>query len=257
MSKIHRKFKYKIDQKGIINRYFHEKENWKSHLENTKKFILKSAKNKNNKIAVILGSGWWLDIPVIELSKIFETVFLIDIFHQKEILYKAKKIPNLKFIETDITGLAETVLETVALSQKRNAKKIRLTDLIPKISNFGIPEIIKPDFIVSVNLLNQLDILITSYLKNQNLYSPKEIKDFQKYIQQNHLNSLKVNKTCLITDYKELNFNKNNVLEYENQLVFVDFPKNKFEDNWEWKFDMNGRYNKNLQTIFKVRAIDF
>lgn len=255
MTKIQRKFKYKADQKGIAVRYLREKENWQPHLINSKNFILKSAKSKNKKVAVVLGSGWWLDVPAEELSKLFETIYLVDIIHPKEIVHKARKYPNIKFIETDITGQTENIFELVK-NYKKTKSKINLLDLQPQNTNFGLPENVKPDFIVSINLLNQLDILITSYLWNHNIYTEQEISKFQKKIQQNHINSLQENKTCLITDYKELNFDNKKNLTEEKQLVFVPFPKGKFEQEWTWKFDLTGNYNKNSQTIFKVKAID-
>ena len=64
-----KKFGFFKDQNGIINRYLREKEAWQAHLSNTRDFIINSSMNKDNSKAVILGSGWLLDIPVDELSK--------------------------------------------------------------------------------------------------------------------------------------------------------------------------------------------
>ncbi len=256
MRKIQNKFKYKADQKGIVTRYLREKENWQPHLTNSKNFILKSAKNKEKKVAVVLGSGWWLDVPAEELSKIFETVYFVDIIHPKEIVHKARQLTNIKFIETDITGQTQNIFELVK-NYKKTKIKINLLNLKPKTIKFGLPENVTPDFIVSVNLLNQLDILITSYLQKHNIYTEQEISQFQKLIQQHHIDNLQKEKTCLITDYKELNYDTKNNLTEEKQLVFVEFPKSKFEQEWKWKFDLSGNYNKNSQTIFKVKAIDF
>jgi len=256
MTKIQRKFKYNADQKGIAIRYLREKENWQPHLVNSKKFILKSAKNKNKKTAIVLGSGWWLDVPTEELSQIFETVYLVDIIHPKEIIHKTRKFENIKLIEIDITGQTENIFEHIK-NYKKTKSKINLLNLKPKTTNFGLPENINPDFVISVNLLNQLDILITSYLRKHNIYTEQEIIKFQQKIQQTHIDNLPKEKTCLITDYKELIYDNKNNLTKEKQLVFVPFPKGKFEQEWTWKFDLTGNYNQNSQTIFKVKAIDF
>lgn len=75
------------DQNGIIRRFKREKQNWDDHMTQSKSFILKSAKNKENlpdnlsakqadKAGVtcaVLGSGWLLDLPLDELSEMFTT----------------------------------------------------------------------------------------------------------------------------------------------------------------------------------------
>ncbi len=48
-----RKLGFSSDSEGILNRYYREEGNWNSHLENTKNFILESAKDKEKGTAVI------------------------------------------------------------------------------------------------------------------------------------------------------------------------------------------------------------
>ena len=85
-----KKFGYKKDREGLITRYLREAENWKLHTENSKKFIIESAKTKKKELCVVAGSGWWLDIPVNELSKMFKKVIMIDITHPTQIIKKSK-----------------------------------------------------------------------------------------------------------------------------------------------------------------------
>lgn len=256
MKQILRKFKYKADQQGIANRYINQQENWASHLQNTKEFILESAESKNKNFAVVLGSGWWLDVPIAEICDIYNKVYLVDIIHPKQIVHKARKFENIEFIQTDLTGLTEKILEIVK-NFKKNKQKPDLQELKNEIRNFGLPNEIQPDFVVSVNLLNQLDILLLSFLEKNNIYTETELQNFRTQIQQSHINSLPKNKSCLITDFHETNFNSNDVLQNEKKLVFAKFPKPKFEKQWDWKFDLNGNYRKNMKTIFKVKAMDF
>jgi len=80
-----RKMEYISDQRGIINRYINEGKNWNLHLENTKKYIINSTKTKNKENVAILGSGWLLDLPLSFLNENFKTIYLVDIYHPRQI----------------------------------------------------------------------------------------------------------------------------------------------------------------------------
>ena len=251
--KILRKFGFKNDQQGIINRYIRENGGWEQHLENTRQFILESAKSKNKAVCVIIGSGWLLDVPIDELSELFGEVLLIDIVHPKQIIHKIKKLKNVNVAEFDITGLIELVYYFL----KDNTKeKQELTVISADYDNDLFEKIINADFVVSVNILNQLDILICDYIKKFDIYSEQEIKEFRKTIQQNHLDILPERKSCIITDYKEINLDENNNIVDSKGLVYIDLPKNKKTKNWQWNFDMSKTYHKDFNTVFKVKGIE-
>ena len=83
--KLLRKLGFFLDSEGILNRYYREKGAWDSHLENTKKAILQSAESKGKNIAVVLGSGWLLDVPLAELAEMFGKVYLVILFIQSKL----------------------------------------------------------------------------------------------------------------------------------------------------------------------------
>lgn len=238
------------DQQGILNRYYREETGWNRHLEHTKNYILKSSLDKNKESVAVLGSGWLLDVPIAELSKTFKNVYLFDIIHPKEIKQKTKRYPNVNCIEADITGGATA--EVYNLIERYNKTKIK--EPLEDIEINGINT--NFDFVVSVNLLNQLDILLTDNLKNLEIYDDIEIKNFKKKIQSKHLENLPNGKSCLVTDYEELIY-KNNNLEKKNPLVIVDLPNGNAIEYWEWAFDTNETYYKNRQTMFNVIAMNF
>ena len=249
--KILRKFGFKKDQQGIINRYLRENGGWDSHLNNTKNFILKCSENKEKNSCVILGSGWLLDVPIEQLIDSFEQIYLIDIVHPRQIIHKYKKQTNIIFIETDIAGYIETVY--FFLKEKKK-QKAALTEIQQHYTN-EFSEIIKnASMVVSVNILNQLDILICDYIAKTNIYSKEEIYLFRKLIQQKHLELLPANKSCIITDYEELNYNDQMQLTQQKPLVHVHLPNNKETVKWRWNFDMNKTYHNNYKTVFKVMA---
>ena len=66
---IYRKLGFYKDQQGILTRYLHEQSSWNEHLTNTKNFILEAVSSRHLESIAILGSGWLLDIPVMELAR--------------------------------------------------------------------------------------------------------------------------------------------------------------------------------------------
>jgi len=247
-NKYFKKIGYYKDQNGIIKRYLREKNNWDLHLENTKSFILESAKNKNKNKAIIFGSGWLLDVPIEKLAEMFEQVILIDIFHPNEILKKISSYKNIKTLELDITGYSKPI----CLFQKQAS----LTNLEPEKKAFDLINSFDCDFFVSLNILNQLDILLIDYLTYNWTILESEILEFRKKIQKEHLNLLPLQKSCLITDYEEENYAGNNLIKSKN-LIHTDLPTSKFSNSWQWIFDTQKTYNNYSKTILNVKAIDF
>ncbi|MEN8119054.1 MAG: hypothetical protein ABFS35_01850 [Bacteroidota bacterium] len=248
-NRILRKFGFKNDQQGIMNRYIRESSGWDNHLKNTKEFIIQSAELKNKTSCIILGSGWLLDVPIVDLSYLFEKVTLIDIIHPAQIVHKINIYPNVEIIESDITGFIEPVYHFMKEAKK---SKLNLHQIEAIHSDFWFNDIKNADFVVSVNILNQLDILICDYIKKFDVYSEQEITEFRKTIQQNHLNVLPKGKSCLITDYEELSMDENNKAIKNKPLVYIDLPKRDNSKKWQWNFDMSQSYNKNLNTVFEV-----
>jgi len=248
-----RKMSYLSDQQGIMNRYIREKENWDKHLNESKNFILKSAQNKENGKAVVLGSGWLLDLPLQELSETFAEVVLIDIIHPKQVLRKIRKFNNVKAIQADITGgMVDYFYHSTKTIQSKDEKFIlEPTDQF----SFNLPE--NTDFVISLNIMCQLHIILVDYLKTLNLYSDSELKELDKQIQLSHLNMLPKNKTCLITDIEEEILDENNQIIGVNPLIHVDLPEGNFSKTWQWKFDSLMTYRDDAKTFFNTQAIDF
>ncbi|MCK4663804.1 MAG: hypothetical protein KAT68_13110 [Bacteroidales bacterium] len=251
--KIINKMGFISDQKGIIDRYFREQQGWNEHIKNTKNFILKSAEIKNKEKVAILGSGWLLDIPIENISKNFKEVYLYDINHPKQIEHKINKYSNVKLITCDITGGVTKQVFNLIKQFKKGKQKVNINDIV--YNDFIFSE--KMDFVISVNIMNQLDNLIIEYLERFNIFKSVELLQIRKKIQEVHIKSLPLNKSCLITDHEELVLNDKNELEKKNNLIFVDLPKGNFRKKWTWKFDSCKTYIKNKKTYFNVIGIDF
>ncbi len=249
--RILRRMGYIFDQSGIYNRYAREMENWNAHLEKTKQYICNFIINNQFDTASILGSGWLLDIPLDFLSPRLEKIVLYDVNHPAQIKQKLKEYRCVKLVTADITGgLIQSVYGAVKLFRK-NKKKTGITEL--KFTGFRPSE--QTDCYISLNVLNQLDILIIDYLKKYRIYSPEELNVLRTAIQKSHLDTMPGNRSCLITDYEELMYRDEDPPVTLKKLLYTDLPEGKNIQRWEWLFDTTGSYNKGYNTLFKVIAM--
>ena len=116
---------------------------------------------------------------------------------------------------------------------------------------------IKPDGYISLNILNQLDILLVDYLKRKNVRIVNtEIKKFRKTIQEFHLNWISKKPGCLITDVREINQVQDQEAE-EKKLLYAELPKAKRVQEWIWDFDLSGNYHPDTKTQMKVKALEW
>ncbi len=239
------------DIEGIYTRFLNEGNNWTEHLENTKKSILISSQNKNKDLCVVLGSGWWLDIPVQELSQMFKRLVLVDIVHPSQIKHKAQKYSNIELIEIEITGIGNKIFNVDSSSS--------LNDLIVSTSiakDFNLSFYNDIDYLVSANLLSQLTVFFEKYLNQKKRFSLSEVNNFAKLIQQNHLDSLPKGKSCLIADYFEKFYDNNNQILHQGKRIYVDLPEKGNKNEWIWKFDLKGNYKFGKKVYFDVKFLD-
>ena len=151
----------------------------------------------------------------------------------------------------DITGgvidkAYQLVQEFARTRKKQEATVLQSPGFVPDFT---------PGYVVSLNIMNQLDILIVDYLKKFSIYDAEEIMLIRKMIQKAHIDSLPENNSCLITDYEELIYD-DGTLERINPLVHVPLPEGKQKANWEWLFDSQKTYYHGKTTKFHVAAIE-
>ncbi len=153
----------------------------------------------------------------------------------------------------DITGgLIAEVYSAVQNGRKIGEK--------PDLKSLSIPEITFTkdyDFVISLNILNQLDILLVDYLEKYWDYNEKEIIEFRRKIQEAHLKIFKDKHGILISDRKEIHINKSGESVNEKTLIHTKLPNGKIQKSWTWKFDTQYLYNKDYHTDLNVEAISF
>lgn len=243
---IARRTGYVKDQNGIQNRFVREAKQWESHLESTKKYIVESMSvvQQHNNVA-ILGSGWLFDVPIDELANTFETVDLYDIVHPEQVVVKMNKYPNVHLKQFDLTN------GTVALAEKCHT----FDEFLSLFRNIQIADFSQYDFVVSVNLLNQLDIILCDFLVEKFNVQESQLIPIRTLIQQRHIDMLPKGKTCLITDYCEENIAIDSPKAETKSLIYCNLPQGDNAEEWLWHFDTNQMYHKGWITTMKVRAI--
>ncbi len=251
ISRLRRKFRFNADHAGIMTRFINEEKNWFEHLNNTKSFILKSAKGKDGGICLIIGSGWCLDVPFEELSKKFSKVILADIIHPRQIEHKIKRFTNIELLTIDVSGFLESLFN---YKRDKNINK-NLYDFLKEQTENSFIEKIKPDFVVSVNILSQLAYFPVEYIKRHKLASEIDLSLIRKMIEKKHLDILPKGKSVLTTDYYELEYNFEGKLMIEQDRLSVVLPKEKIVKEWIWDFDLSGNYYTRNCVKFKVAAL--
>jgi hypothetical protein len=252
LKKILRKTGLTRDQEGIYSRYLREGGFWDDHLNKTSDFILSCLDPAKVQSIAILGSGWCLDVPLKSLSECFQKIYLIDLRHPKMIRRRFEKLSNVEFIEFDLTG---GMIEAVFTHIQDKYPVHQLIKKLQSLPAFGLP--VEADYIISVNLLNQLDILLIDYITSKYQVMEKDLLPLRKYIQQTHLSMLEKGKSALICDFREIQYNTDGETVISKNTVFVDIPASVIKSCWTWNFDNHRTYHPNYNTRLEVIAAEF
>jgi len=253
LSKITRRMGYIRDQEGIMNRYLAESGAWKTHLEKTRTFIAESFSSSRVQSVAVLGSGWLLDVPLEKLRPRFEKVFLVDIHHPPQIRKLTSGMKDVELIEEDLSGGA---VEQVWQLLKRNIKDIPAEQVLEEISLHPPLKEISAEAYISVNLLNQLDILLCDHIGRKLPYQQDLSPSFRTAIQAFHLEWITKNPGCLITDSKEHQIPHSGPPTVK-ALLYTDLPQGIRRDKWEWDFDSRGSYHPGSRTRMEVQAVEW
>src|SRR5262245_21219466 len=185
---------------------------WQPHLEKSKAVIRDSmALRPQRRKAIILGSGMLYDVPIVELSAAFREVLLLDIVHPPTNWLFDLPYKNLRRVTADITGTAEEIFRVARLpgaTLPRTEPNLFLDD----------PEV---DLVVSLNLLSQLPVSPTTYLRRVGVHSPEAIDAYARHLIASHLAYLQrfASIVTLISDVEKLTLERAGKLVGKSSLL--------------------------------------
>ena len=241
------------DQQGIINRYMRESSHWAKHLERTRNFISGSFNHSDAETVAVLGSGWLLDVPLDKLLLRFKHIYLVDIHHPVQIRKKTASMRQVQLIEEDLTGGAVKQIWQLLKDHKKFTTDVDITDQISLETPLSQ---INPDALISVNLLNQLDIILCDYIRKRGHFQQEDFTPFRAVIQAFHLKWILKKPGCLITDIHEEIMGKKGEKSFKT-LLHTKLPRGIRNDKWWWDFDTQGTYNPGSRTRMEVQAIEW
>jgi hypothetical protein len=244
------KMGYYAYQNGLIYNHLNQEGGWDGHLTSCRRFINRSLDYYNPATITVLGSGWLLDLPLAEMLEKTSKVYLVDIVHPPEVVKQAGDMENVVLVELDITGglIEEVWNKTGKFSFFRKLKSLE-SIIIPEFS----PDF-DPGFVISLNILTQLESQLINCIKKRSSVSEEEMLRFGKSIQEKHIDFLRKHKSVLISDYAEIIIKKSGEAR-TNSTLFAELPQGKFKEEWTWDIDLKGHEKYNSRSIYKMVAV--
>jgi hypothetical protein len=236
-------------QQGLIYRHLNQHSGWDSHLEHCRNFILKAIDITKPVRITVLGSGWLMELPLMEMAEKAEKIYLVDIVHPPEVISQTSIMRNVHLSEQDLSGgLIEEVWNKAGKKTFLNRLASLKTIMIPDYEPLE-----DPGLVISLNILTQLEILPEKLLQRKSKAAAEEFINFKKEVQEKHIGFLKKYPSVLISDIQEIIFDADGTQTERNTLL-ADLPPGKLKEEWIWDFDLrNADYNtKKYQ--FKVVA---
>jgi len=212
---------------AMRGRYKRNRAAWQPHLEHTRRFVLSAAeKCQTRSKAVILGAGLLLDVPIEELSSMFQEVVLLDIVFLPEVRKSIKRYRNAKLVQHDVTNMAEKLHNNIL----RGLRELPKAD--PLISE--IDE--NTSLVVSLNILSQLWVMPRSYaLKKLPGLSEEHVDDWCREIVKSHYAFLLSMPcaVCLVADHEFVKRDrKGSIVSRGSTIAGLALPEP--DASWTW-----------------------
>lgn len=243
---------YDVAQRNYFYDYLVEIRNWNTHLSNTRRFIADCARRCcGRRTCVVLGSGFCFDVPVLELSRMFDKVYLVDMVHPAKVVQKMREFKNVEFITEDITKIA---IETVNSIDRYKDFSVDTLISSPNYSSGNYCDHLDMfDFVVSVNTLTFLDKPIVAYLGKIKLVDDISRHTLQTFVHQYHIGMLPHGKSCVISPISERLFNSDGLQMYDHSIAFIKPESIRDPLSWTWNYSNDSQ----ARIEYSVKAWEF
>jgi hypothetical protein len=204
---------------------------WASHQRACRNLIVKAADLcERQRVAVVLGSGLLLEVPLKALTEKFERVYLVDIFHMPQVRREAKKHFNVKLLTGDITGVFAAIKEGQPPGGHTPAPPPR------------IPHLKEADLIVSCNCITQLAKPFNDYFEKTRGFSDLDSDKLAYQIMDQHAKAIATEATgigVIITDTERFAMQDEKIVSRTDLLKALKLPPTPtvvHNEEWDWLF---------------------
>ncbi|MFQ3652551.1 MAG: hypothetical protein SNJ75_19720 [Gemmataceae bacterium] len=213
---------------GIRRRYEQFRPEWEAHCAQAKRVILDAVRRcSQHRHAILFGSGWLHDVPLIELSNIFQRVTLVDLLHPFSVRWYVRgRFSNVRLLEADLSGVLLDAWR--AVERQESILPVSRPELF-----LDEPDV---DLVVSLNLLSQLPCMPSWYLKKVGRFPEKQVELFNRQLVEAHLDYLGrlPGVVCLIGDVEMITRTPAGAeVARRSTLYGADFPF--CGEEWEWQ----------------------
>ena len=237
-------------QQGLINNFLVQEDGWLGHQKKCRNFILKALEFCKPEKITVLGSGWLMELPLVEMAERTSEICLVDIVHPPEVISQVATVSKVRLIEEDISG------GLIELVWKAAGNRTFLNKL-SSLDGLTVPEYKPredPGMVISLNILTQIEVLPLNLLKKRSRAGESDFLLFRKSIQENHLKYLKLYNSVIITDISEIISGPGDKKEI-NRTLLVDLPDGISREQWQWDSDLKGRDYNLRHSAFEVAAV--
>jgi hypothetical protein len=166
---------------GIRRRWRRWRTVWEPHCRRSRELLLRAARRcPAKRKAVLFGSGFLYDVPLVELAGLFGEVVLVDVIHPRSTRRAAGRLANVTLLQADVTGTAEAVWRVGR----------RPGEPLPRAKPDLFVGDAEVDLVASVNLLSQLACMPEAYLLRHG-HAPAEVTAYARDVVAAHLDYLR------------------------------------------------------------------
>jgi hypothetical protein len=214
---------------------------WSAHEAHTHAIVERAVAGlAERRTCVVLGSGLMRDVSLPRLAETFDKVILIDVVHLWPIRLAARRFPNVRLVDLDITGTTDLLLD-------------RATGIADPLGRFRADATL--DLVISANCLSQLALLPVERARRRRGLAHIRYPHLGRRIVEGHLDALRrfSARVCLLTDSEGLDVGANGeILDRYDLLEGVKLPP--ADDDWDWTLAPLGEVSRDHAVVHRAHG---
>lgn len=211
---------------------------WEPHYAKCRELLLAEANAcVHKRKALILGAGTLQDIPLAELSALFDEVWLVDLVFLPAARKTARAFANVRLIEHDVTESLQGLYHG---------------DMTVQVPRHWLDDG-EIDWVVSLNLLTQLPYVPLAWLRKRQSQDENALERTAQALLQAHLHYLQRFKAAvvLIADREAQRFDSAGLC-LESFELWWGLPVLAAEESWHWSLAPLGEMSRDFAQIHRV-----